>query len=97
MINRDCFYYFEYVDMGCHVPCCSKKCSKECIRECEWNECDEFLSNADANKIIQKYCEGIFVEIPEGATNGEVINLVFPNEVWGREFNEKWMKAPYRK
>ena len=39
------------------------------------------------------------IEIPDGATNGDMIKAVFPLEVWlqmkAREFNKSWWNAPY--
>lgn len=37
--------------------------------------------------------------IPDSATNGEMIEAIFPSEVWlqmkAREFNKTWWNAPY--
>lgn len=40
------------------------------------------------------------IEIPDGATNGDMIKDIFPSEVWlqmkAREFNKTWWNAPYK-
>jgi hypothetical protein len=36
-----------------------------------------------------------FIEIPEGATNGDILNKVFPNLMI--RIDSKWWNSPYRK
>ena len=63
--------------------------------------------------LEHEHCEDIMtihnaIIIPKGATNGEVIKAIFPNELltsitstlwWGdnMSFNKDWWNAPYKK
>ena len=37
------------------------------------------------------------IPIPKGATNGDIINALFPNETdFRNDFDEDWWNAPYK-
>ena len=83
---------------------------KPCLKNTEWGKALDFA--IDSLKVDEAYnlmYEGVdFVEIPKGATNGDVIKAIFLNEVGYGEgatciyyrkmcFDLDWWNSPYRK
>ena len=52
MKKRDCYFYSEYADMGAHIPCCG---NNEGLGNCPCEECTDFLSKNDADKVVREY------------------------------------------
>ena len=48
----DCYYYEEVQDMGARIPCCTKH--KYELGVCPCDICKEYISKADARKIIDQ-------------------------------------------
>lgn len=52
MKRTDCFYYFEYQDMGAHIPCCNNHYG---IGKCPCENCNDYISKTDAIKIVREH------------------------------------------
>lgn len=55
MLKENCHFYTEYQDMGARIPCCTRYTQ---LGKCPCDNCDRFLDNVDAQKIIKKYSDG---------------------------------------
>ena len=99
--KQDCYYYYEYADMGGHIPCCSLY---NVLGKCPCEDCKKYL---DSLKVMT-------VPIPKDATNGEVITALFGEDniymnITGFganvcmcldgiiDFDQEWWEAPYER
>jgi len=55
MKAEKCYFYSEYHDMGASIPCCSLH---DGLGVCPCEDCDKFLSRADAFDIVLKHIKG---------------------------------------
>lgn len=53
--KEDCYFYGETKDMGATIRYCTQSEIKWGYCPCE--ECDKYISNAEASKIIRNYVE----------------------------------------
>jgi len=55
MKKEKCYFYSEFHDMGASIPCCSLH---DGLGVCPCEDCDKFLSRADAFDIVLNHIKG---------------------------------------
>jgi len=55
MKKEKCYFYSEFHDMGASIPCCNLH---DGLGVCPCEDCDKFLSRADAFDIILNHING---------------------------------------
>jgi len=60
MKRENCYYYIEYPDMGGHISCCAKY---TVLGECPCDNCNDFLEDSGAEKIIEAYLKKDLIPI----------------------------------
>ena len=51
----DCHYYEEVQDMGAHIPTCKCEINNIGLGWCKCENCQWYISNTEAEKIIRNY------------------------------------------
>lgn len=53
MKKTNCYFYFEFHDMGAHIPCCTFE--EYPLGKCPCDECTNYLPKKEASKIVREY------------------------------------------
>ena len=68
---------------------------------CDHKECSECSQAECLHTQVMQIPTANVIPIPEGATNGDMIKAMFPNDLWlqlyARRTKKDWWNAPYKK
>ena len=53
MKKTDCYFYFEHIDMGAYIPCCSF--GDYGLGICPCDDCTNYLPKSEVSKIVREY------------------------------------------